>query len=96
MTIDAKQSFRKGSVIVEIHADTSTAPCQHCLEMEQHQETCIMMVGLGRSEVVHTTFVRKPTDYGTINKAKKANRLTQYRTIPHKEARRKVNGVWVS
>lgn len=34
------------------------------------------------------------TDYTTINKAKKANRITRYRVIPH-GLRRKVNGVWV-
>lgn len=34
------------------------------------------------------------TDYTTINKAKKANRITRYRVIPH-GLRRKVSGVWV-
>lgn len=42
------------------------------------------------------SIARNQTDYKSINKAKKANRLTKYRVIPHKEARRKVNGVWVS
>lgn len=37
---------------------------------------------------------RTVTDYTTINKAKRANRLLRYRVIPH-GLRRKVNGVWV-
>lgn len=80
--IDTKQSFRKGKVIVEVHVDTSTAPCQHCNEMETHLDTCIMRVI--RSEVVHTEITRKPTEYKSINAAKKANRLTKYRTVPFK------------
>lgn len=62
--IDTKQSFRKGSVIVEIHIDEPTV------------------------EGAEMRVTKVPTDYGSINKAKKANRLTQYRTIPHALTRR--------
>lgn len=37
---------------------------------------------------------RDVTDYKSVNKAKKANRVTQYRTVPTDE-RKKLNGVWV-
>jgi hypothetical protein len=37
-------------------------------------------------------FVRDTTDYGSINKAKLANRQTQYRVVPTGE-KKKLNGV---
>jgi hypothetical protein len=77
--LDCKMSYRKGKTVVEVHVDTSTAPCQHCNEMETHLDTCVMRVI--RSEVVHTEITRLPTEYKSINAAKKANRLTKYRTV---------------
>lgn len=80
--IDTKQSFRRGKVIVEVHVDTSTAPCQHCNEMEVHLDTCIMRCI--REQVVHTEITKVKVVYPSINAAKRANRLAKYRVIKTK------------
>lgn len=76
--IDTKQSFRKGSVIVEVHVNETI--CQHCEQKETHLDTCIM--NLVHGGVVPVEITKVPTDFGSINKAKKANRVTKYRTVP--------------
>jgi hypothetical protein len=58
MTLDKSGSYRKGSVIVEVHAQIDE-----------------------NNDVIPSSVLRTQTDYGTINKAKKANRQTQYRVV---------------
>lgn len=75
MTIDTKQSFRKGSVIAEVHVG------EYICAIEPHTDECIKQL---------ITPLLK--DYGSINKAKKANRTTQYRAIPYKARIKSVKG----
>jgi hypothetical protein len=80
--IDVKQSFRKGKVIVEVHVEENPT-CVECGESTKHLTSCTIGIN-SVFDTIQPILSRRPTEYKSINAAKKANRLTKYRTVPVK------------